>query len=271
MHRPFRTRLAVAFAALGFVTASAPAVASQTPVLKMPAPSALNGRSYGIEFSNVVSFTGRDGAEMNRTVRFHVTLNAAAGGRGLSVRMDSARGSASNPHARSVLDLRSFVGTSLGVTYADSGKPVKWETAGPTVDFADASGALALSLLLDPMFPALPARDVRAGTTWERTWSRTALVGQQAHTTAVRTRYTVDKTERVGGVTGWRVSFVTTPVAGAAHVDQSGGSMLVGADGVLHELTLEETTSGRWEFNGEQLPYTQREQVRVALRPGSRR
>lgn len=261
-----RTAHAVATACLLALPLSAPLAQS----LRMPAAQALSGRSYGIEFGQVVTFPSYENAEVRRDVQYRATLVQPTGAGSIQVRVDSARGSASNPHARSVLDLRFLMGTTLGVTYGDSGKPVSWAAEGPAVTFADIGGEMSLSLMLDPLFPALPARDVRSGATWERVWTRSVLVGQHIRTAQVRTRYTIEGTERAGGATAWKVQFVTTPVSGATGGQESTGTMLVGSDGVLRELMLSEASGGDdWVFGTESVGFRQRDTIRVTLRAGS--
>jgi hypothetical protein len=240
--------------------------------LRAAAPDALRGRSYGVTFSQVVAFQGDyHGAEMGRATQFRVTLAPVAGARGaVSVRVDSARGSASNPHAREVLDLRPLMGTSLQATYTDSGRPAVWAATGPTVSFGEIGGSLPLTTLLDPIFPALPARPVRANDTWDRTWTQTALVGQKEVRIAVRTRYVVERIETVAGAQVVRVRFTTTPTGPAIPGSTSSGTMLVGVDGVLRELRIEESREGNdWDFNGNILSYTQRDELVVTLRPAT--
>jgi hypothetical protein len=256
-------------AALLVVSATVATAQGTAPPLRAAAPDALRGRSYGVTFSQVVAFQGDyHGAEMTRSAQFRVTLSPAAGARGaLVVRVDSARGSASNPHAREVLDLRPMMGTSLQATYADSGRPVTWSERGPTVSFGEIGGAIPLTALLDPIFPALPNRAVRASDTWERTWSTFAIVGQKEVQLTVRTRYQVERVETVDRAQVVRVRFTSTPIGGAVAGATSTGTMLVGVDGVLRELRIEETHNGNdWDFNGNTLTYAQRDELVVTLR-----
>jgi hypothetical protein len=243
------------------------AAAQGTAPLRVAAPDALRGRSYGVSFSQVVAFQGDyHGAEMSRSAQFRVTLSPAAGARGaVMVRVDSARGSASNPHAREVIDLRPMIGTSLQATYADSGRPVTWSERGPTVAFGEIGGAIPLIALLDAVFPALPNRAVRAGDAWERTWSAPAIVGQKEVQLTVRTRYQVERLETVDRAQVVRVRFTSTP-SDAADAPST-GTMLIGADGVLRELRIEGTRNGNdWDFNGNTLTYVQRDELVVTLR-----
>jgi hypothetical protein len=258
--------------AIALLIVSSLGAGAQNAPLRAAAPDALRGRSYGVTFSQVVAFQGEfHGAEMARAAQFRVTLNPVAGTRGaLSVRIDSARGSASNPHAREVLDLRPMIGTALQATYADSGRPVTWSAQGPTVGFGEIGGSLPLTTLLDPLFPALPARAVRANDTWERTWTQQALIGQKETRVTLRTRYTVDRIESLDGAQVVRVRFTTAPTGAAVPGTTSTGTMVVGVDGVLRELRIEESREGNdWDFNGNILNYVQRDELVVSLRPST--
>jgi hypothetical protein len=263
-----RTLLAVAL----LIISSMEAHAQNAAPLRAAEPDALRGRGYGVTFSQVIAFQGEyHGAEMARNAQFRVTLSPVAGTRGaIAVRIDSARGSASNPHAREVLDLRPLMGTSLQATYADSGRPVTWSQSGPAVGFGEIGGSLPLTTLLDPLFPALPARAVRANDTWERTWTQQALIGQKEVQISVRTRYVVERIQALDGAQVARVRFTTSPTGAAVPGTTSAGTMLVGLDGVLRELRIEESREGNdWDFNGNILTYMQRDELVVTLRPST--
>jgi len=202
--------------------------------------------------------------------QFLVTLEPDANRTGIAIRIDSARGSTSNPHAPEVLDFRSFVGTSLHGTYADSGRAIAWRDPGPDIAFGTIGARLPLRSLLHPLFPALPSGALQAGDTWERTWTQTAIHGQQSRRMPLRTRYTVESVATVAGSRLARVRLVSTPVSGALPGAAIRGTLTVDGDGIVQELRLEEARTGDdWELNGRRVRYTQRDELTVTVRAGA--
>lgn len=274
--RPYRSRIAmgamsaVLAALVTLAPLASPLGAQATRGLAAPTPEALRGKGYGVEFTQTMAFQGeRAGNAIGRETRLRVTFDAGQR-RGNTneavVRVDTARGSLSTPHNREVLDLRNLQNTRFTITYGDSGAPATWPATPAGLAFGDGS-EIPFATLLGQLIPALPMRAARTGDTWERSWTRRSMNGQERAQHAVTTRYTLEAITQSAGTRVARVRFVTTSGAGAPPVFKSGGTMLVGADdGVLRELTLEESSTGNWDFNGEMLPFIQTDVTKLVLR-----
>lgn len=256
----------------GLLIVGAGIATAQNGTLALPAAATLDGRSYGLEFTQLISLQAGSTVPITRNVQLRATFAAreAAGRTELTIRIDSARGSGTTPHARAVLDLRSLVGTSYRAVVADSGRPVTWAPSPAMITFGDMGGTLPLRALLSMLIPALPARAVRVGDSWDRTWSQEVLLGQRDIRQPVRTRFIVQGTERTARGVSWRIRFTASVVGVAAPPALGSGSMLVGADGVLHELTLEENRQGAdWSFSDQMFSYGQIDRWTITLRSGS--
>lgn len=268
-----RCRLSVVSAIAGVlvVFGGIPTAAAQSTSLAAPQPAALTDRSYGVAFLQTMALQGESqGMSIVRDARLRVTFGAGRRRGALNevaLVVDSARGSTTNPHAREVLDLRSLRGSQVVVTYGDSG--ATWPTPVPDLSFGD-YGKLPLSSVLDPLFPALPARAMAAGATWERSYTRRSLHGADAVTHPITVRYTLQRYDVVRGTRLARITFDVVADPSSPTGFKSSGAMLVGAgDGLLHELTVEETASGIWLFQGNEFPFIQTNALRYFLHGGA--
>jgi hypothetical protein len=158
-------------------------------------------------------------------------------------------------------------GATVDLSYARTGGGAAYGGSVPAIDFATFGGSLPLSALLDYLFQPLPDRAVSAGDRWEHTWVRKQVDGGAVTTRNVVSRFTVASLERQGAGTVARVNVETrSSDAGGASGDafQSSGFFLIGVqDGLVREVSIEDTTSGPWDFGGEPLSYKQTSRVHV--------
>jgi hypothetical protein len=132
-------------------------------------------------------------------------------------------------------------------------------------------GSLPLTALIDPAFPGLPQAPVKVGESWEHWWTRTQIDGGELSVRQVATRFTLVALETNGGKTVARIAASTRAAAdrsaaGAGAVSAEGFVLIRVEDGVVLEVSSEESVTGSWSFSGEQLPFKQTSKLRLVNR-----
>jgi hypothetical protein len=248
---------------------SGPVSAQNGPVrLSIADANAIAGRAYTLTFSQDAALEAGADTHLMRDARFRFRFGA---GERISeqrssslVVFDSARAAVTSPHGREVIDARPLMGRSVPVTWAHSGGPAEWEPGVAIVDFGDFGTPQPVSALIDYVFPALDARAVRTGDSWERGWQRRMIDGNRWTETDVITRLKLDRLESHGGVTLARITFRTDAVGDRG--PSASGSIVLGVeDGVVREVVLEDLSSGEWSFGEDRVAFEQTTTLRLTL------
>jgi hypothetical protein len=259
---------------LALMAFAAPAAAQQEPVrLQLPEARRLNGQAYALEMFDSIVIDAH-GAPHNAAraarFRFHFSdAGAEADARvSASLTIDSLTMSLGTPHGDEVSLTHGLAGTRVPLQYRRTGGGASYADDVPLVDFSDMGGAFPLSSLIDPVFPALASRPVRVGDSWEQWWVRRRIDGGAASERQVTSRYTLAALEMRDGETVARVIVSTRGdavpgLAAAGAVEASGFVVIRVSDGVVLEVSSEETVGGLWGFEGESFPYRQRARVRA--------
>jgi hypothetical protein len=247
--------------------ATAASVSAQVaPVrLKLPTAARLNGQAYALEMKQEVGIDYHGSPHTaSRLVRFRFGFSGSredADRVTTFLRMDSLRTLVATPHGDQPEFTHGLQGSSLSLTYGRDGREVTYAEAPPLIDFGEMGGALPLSALIDQVFPALSASPVRVGDSWEHWWVRVQVDGAALTERRVASRLTLAALEMRGGKAVARVEVSTR--ADALPGEQGGAVVANGVvlirveDGVVLELSSEETVSGVWLFETERLPYRQ--------------
>jgi hypothetical protein len=210
-------------------------------------------------------------------VRFHFDRARAGSGDSTIVPaiLDSLIAVMSSPHGRQVVDTRPLYGARFTLTYALAGGPPAWSAAPPAADFGDMmGGAFPVSALVDHAFLPLPDKAVATRGSWERQWTRRQVDGNVPTESRVNSRFTLGRTEQREGVRVARVTVTSQgqlTLAGGGAWPRAGqveatGWILVGVeDGIVREVSLEETATGWVAMGDQQLPFRQKATIRLTL------
>lgn len=264
-----------AVALLGLGVGSGLAVAPVS--LRLMSAADAEAKVFTAEYTQTLALEGEQRVDIVRDLRLRWHLEgAAAAGDSVraTARFDSARGSVSSPHGRQIIDLRKLRGAAMPIAWAPSGGPPRVEGAPPAADFGEMMGApMPVSHIVAHAFPAMPGRPVQAGDRWERTWTREAMDGVTGTRGQVTGRFRLARIEKVGGrdiarieVT-WHGDSPAAPAGGQSKppgpVDGRGTILIGVVDGVVRDVSFEETTTGSALFGPGAVGYRQTVSVRV--------
>lgn len=252
---------------LALAVFAAPAAAQSPLQLKLPDAGQIDGQGYALELSESIVIDAH-GASHNaaRGVRFGFRFSGARTEAdawvSAALTIESLTMSLSTPHGDEVSLTHGLVGTSLPLRYRRSGGGTSYSADVPLVDFTEMGGAFPLSALIDPVFPALSNRSLRTGESWEHWWVRKQIDGGAATERSVTSRYTLAAFETRNGQPVVRVNVSTRGeavpgLAAAGPLEANGFVLIRASDGVVLEVSSEETVSGAWSFMGEDFPYKQ--------------
>jgi hypothetical protein len=249
------------------VLASAASLSAQAAPVRLQLPTAprLDGQTYALEMNQEVGIDYHGSAHTaSRAVHFQFSFS---GSRAEServttlLRMDSLRMFIGTPHGDQPELTHGLQGSSLSLSYRRDGREVTYAEPTPLIDFAEMGGALPLSALIEQVFPALSAAPVRVGESWDHWWVREQVDGAAVTERRVASRFTLAALETRAGKAVARVEVSTR--ADALPGEQGGaitahGLVLIRVeDGVVLEVSSEETVSGIWYFEAERLPFQQ--------------
>jgi hypothetical protein len=250
--------------------------------LQLPAAARLDGQQYALEMKQDVGIDYHGSPHTaSRAVRFQFGFSgsrAEAERVTSSLRIDSLRMFLGTPHGDQPELTHGLQGSSLSLTYRRDGREVTYAEPTPLIDFAEMGGALPLAALIEQVFPALSTSPVRVGESWEHWWVRQQVDGAAVTGRRVASRFTLAALETQAGKAVARIEVSTR--ADALPGDRGGAITANGfvrirvEDGVVLEVSSEETVSGIWLFETERLPFQQttRLQARnvsaVAAAPG---
>jgi len=243
--------------------------APEGPVqLMLMQPSDAAGLAYSAEMLQSIVFESPSGvlnAEREYQIRFQFDDAQARGGDSVSVsaRLDSVRAIMVSPHGRQVVDTRILHGKTFAFTYARIGGAPTYPSAPPAADFGMFGGAFPVSIMVDFLFPPMPDQPVQVGDAWERVHVRRQVDGGATPTEgSITSRYTFAGFEKRAGAWLARLEVAgsgalvgadahsETATDGAGTLEATGFILLGVADGIVREVSLQESVTAPATMGG---------------------